>query len=162
MPAKEYNEVKMRGILPSDGMDAIPVTESAPLTSIQVEPKPNAGPIPVGKIPDGASQIIRTGQAINEISVFYTVSAGKVLYLAYYQVFLSNTSGASASLNLRIRDDGDVFWANIAFHYHPLDFVFGYSGNFMPPLEIPENYDIYVSSERPLTSIVAVIHGYEM
>ena len=43
----EPNQAKWRGIRPTDPAENIPTTESAPLTTIQVEPKPGSADFPV-------------------------------------------------------------------------------------------------------------------
>ena len=45
--AKEPDQTRWVGIRPTDPAENIPVTESAPLTSVQVEPKPGSADFPV-------------------------------------------------------------------------------------------------------------------
>jgi len=45
--AKEPDQTRWRGIRPTEPPENIPVTESAPLTAIQVEPKPGSADFPI-------------------------------------------------------------------------------------------------------------------
>ena len=160
MPAKEYNEVKMRGILPSDGMDNIPVTESAPLTSIQVEPKPNAAPIPVGKVPDGAVQVMASGGADGSTVIVHTVTAGKILYLLFSVVYI--TADGSDWVYFSVRDGDDVpkyYFISLTTTATMLNFI---TMNWPVPIEIPAGYDIVVHSSLAGCVLTSFIFGYEM
>lgn len=162
MPAKEYNEVKMRGILPSDGMGDIPVKESTPLTSIQVEPKANAGPIPVGKIPDTATQVIADNSAENATVEIYEVSAGKTLYLTCAIVGGKNNAATAQLVYVQVRDGDDNTQYSLFVYGLAVDGGGGSSATFNPPLEIPESWDIIVGTIVAGCVGYATLHGYEM
>jgi len=162
MPAKEYNEVKMRGILPSDGMDAIPVTESTPLASIQVEPKPNCLPFPVGKIPDGGTQILKRNYGSNDRKIIHTVTSGKTFYLTHLSTSWSNNTGGTAIGKIGIRTDMDVEVVPIREYYY---FINGNGGDgdcYLPPIEVQEDYRICVETNNANSILMGTIHGYEL
>jgi len=162
MPAKEYNEVKMRGILPSEGMNPIPVTESAPLTSILVGPKPNATSIPVGKIPDGAVQVIRSNFASNATVTLYQVTAGKTLYFCSYFFWSNNQNPAAATGQMTVTTSGDAHRFYLAYHYLPTNTFASTSLTFFPPLEITDQFKIKIQSNLGSYEVLGMFYGYEM
>jgi len=136
---KESDRIKMFGVLPSQGAD----------------------PIPVGKIPDGATQILEDTVATNETAIIHTVNSGKTLYLVTW--VLSAYLLANGYIALRIRNTEDTITFDLA-----LTFITGGTtvpaiiGSAIPPIEVPEGYDIVIFSSVAGLSAQGGIFGYEM
>lgn len=139
MGKKEANEIRMLGILPSQGAD----------------------PIPVGKIPDGGTQVLKYDNAENETTVLHTVTAGKTFYLS--SAVLSATFGADIAgrVQLFIRDEDDLNAVHIINEQ-----LAAYDGqavpcSFCPPIEIPALWDICILSNLDNVFANCFVHGYE-
>lgn len=140
MPSKEYNTVKMVGVLPAAGADAIPV----------------------GKIPDGAGQVIEFDKAENATVVVYEVGAVVVLYLSHLLYSIYNFSGGVDSGRVFVTNAADV--TQYVFTDTTLANNSGYivPVPFLPPLEIPAGWKIKVHSRVAGLEVWTCIHGYEV
>lgn len=136
---KETDQVRMVGILPAQGAD----------------------PIPVGKIPDGATQVSKSGQASNESTLIHTVTAGKTLYLVHANVIFSNDSGSNGSAYLHVTNASDVRQYAIVNDYVINGQMLAVPCNFPTPLEIPPGYKLAVWSAEVALYVYVYIYGYE-
>lgn len=127
----------------------------------QIFPGPNAGPIPVGKIPDDGTQVILSGSELNSGSIIHTVDSEKTLYLCHYQVQTVNWSAGVADTYLQVDNASDLHQYYIVRHYMRVDGNILSSHGFFPPLEIPAGYKVRLESDAASCMIFATIHGYE-
>ena len=139
MGKKEANEVRMLGVLPSRGAD----------------------PIPVGKIPDGGTQVVESGTAQNETVVIHTVDTDKTLYLSVAGLCASNTSEAAGTTHLFVTDGDDTEMYALSYARMPANWCFSDQRCFSPPLEIPTGWKIKVDSSAVDVLGYGFIHGYE-
>lgn len=140
MTEKETNIARMVGVLPSQG----------------------AGSIPVGKIPDGATQILAFEDANNSTEIVHTVTAGKTLYLVSW-VF--HTVGqAPGQANLFIRDDEDAFKGHLAGILIPATAGVcpSVANSVTPPMELLADWDVVLASTVAGLIVWGSIFGYEM
>lgn len=151
----------MIGVLPSEGADPIPTTESSPLTSIEVEPKPGADPIPVGKIPDGATQIAKSLAISTGTGTIHEVTAGKTLYLSLAVATTYNYSGGVADTVMKVTNAADADQFLFARHRTQDDVGLSTPMPFSPPLELPAGWKIKLYSSVADGRILGFIHGYE-
>lgn len=124
-------------------------------------PSTDAGPIPVGKIPDLGTQIVLADTAENGTTVIHTVTAGKTLYLS--AIFLNNFAGAAAGglTYLFVTDSGDSeVYTLIMLRLPALGFA-SETNQFLPPLEIPAGYKLKVASSAASIVAYSFVHGYE-
>jgi len=140
MPAKELNEVRMIGVLPSQG----------------------ASPIPVGKIPDGAIQVIESGAVNNSTAELHEVSAGTTFYLTTVTLGIRNNNAAAQFIYLEVRNVGDVAQYSLFTNGMGAGQGGSCSATFNPPLEIPAGWDIFLTSLVANMAGYATIHGYEL
>lgn len=140
MGKKCSNEARMSGVLPSQGAD----------------------PIPVGKIPDGATQVAKQIDAENTPVIVHTVDTDKTLYLNAIALSGHNSNAAARGFYLFVRNDSDYlqyyFWVIQLAQYGSL----GVSLSFPTPLEIPEKWDICVETDGADATGYGFVHGYEM
>ncbi len=140
MGKKESNEVRMLGILPSQGAD----------------------PIPVGKIPDGGTQVVAWSHTENATLVVYTVSTGKTLYLSN-ATFISRNSAELYKYTrffvTNAADEDQYYFYRII---QLADSIISCPYSFLPPLEIPAGYKIKLFSGDSDLQCMAFIHGYEV
>ena len=127
-----------------------------------VLPFANADPIPVGKIPDGATQVIKFSSAINAVAIIHTVTPDKTLYLTYFTCLCHNNAGVVRTLSLAVRNTLDVLRYFLVESYMLGNGYVPFTGSLLPPLEITGGDDIYVSSNGENSAITATIHGYEI
>jgi len=137
---KENSQANMIGVLPSQGAD----------------------PIPVGKIPDLGTQIVKSGYAVNATVVIHTVTADKTLYLVSAWIEGYNGSDGTIAGQLSVRDTEDAHKYYLGYLYLPTLTHNTLSVAFPTPLEIPAGYDIYVGSGAAAVEIMGFIFGYEM
>lgn len=119
-------------------------------------------PIPVGKIPDGGTQVVVGLIAQDQILDIYTVSDTKTLYLSNITVSIRNESGGVAGGYVRVRDQDDnwqYYIVSVAVPNNNSELV---SISLCPPLEIAEKWDIAAYSSANNLRAVVFIHGYEM
>jgi len=140
MGKKISNEVRMFGVLPSQGAD----------------------PIPVGKIPDLGTQIAKDGVAQAATTVIHTVTTGKTLYLDGITFSCYNETESPESGSLMVTNASDstqyyLFTGQIPAHDTKLG-----SGCFPTALEIPAGWKIKLHSAGTDVFSRAFIHGYEM
>lgn len=138
--SKETDKIRMIGIIPFQGAD----------------------PIPVGKIPDGGTQVTEEGYAVNQVTLIHTVTATKTLYLSYASMGISNESAVIEVCSLQITDGADnvkyhLFWSGCGNKAGII-----VAGSFMPPIEIPAGYKIKLNSTAADLKSNAFIHGYEI
>lgn len=138
MGKKISNQARMIGVLPSQGAD----------------------PIPVGKIPDDATQIAKSHVVQNGEVIIHTVTAGKIFYLTHYS-FTPNSSVAGKYAQLRVRNDSDVVQYTITMVLFDAAGQATVPGTFIPPLEIAAGWDIFLYSNDGGTDARGFIHGYE-
>jgi len=136
----ETNLVNIKGIVPGYGMD-----------SLRVYPK---------KL-DGDTQISVDGYAVNNTSIIYTVTAGKVLHLCSATVSCGHGAAVNGAHNLLVRNGADV----VQYYIYNIWLV-GIAGKeavitFNPPLEIPAGYDIVVQNGDPSGITRGYIFGFE-
>ncbi len=139
MGKKIIDEARMIGVLPSQGAD----------------------PIPVGKIPDGATQILKRGNADDSVTTIYTVTAGKTLYLCFACMgYLTVAAGVG---QLYLLDGESVVLMDIF-----LETVLAAGAgrpniaSFFPPIELPGNYMIRMNSSAAGLGVYGSIYGYEL
>ncbi len=140
MGKKSSNEVRMIGVIPSQGAD----------------------PIPVGKIPDDGTQIAKGNDAEDETKIIHTVTAGKTFYLSLIVFSHSNNAVSSQRGRMFVVDDGNNLQYYIVNTRCLTGDGKGFSIPFLPPLELVSEYAIKVVSDTADSIIWGFIHGYEM
>lgn len=130
----------MKGVLPSQGAD----------------------PIPVGKIPDDGTQVAASANADNTTTVIHTVTAGKTLYLNGVTIMANNSAGVVSSAYIVVRNAADaeqyhIFYIRLNDGLEDSD-----SENFIPPIEIAAGWDIALRSASADMYTRGFIHGYEV
>lgn len=128
--------------------------------TVGVLPFYDADPIPVGKIPDGGTQVRKSDVADNVTKVLHTVTAGKTLYLSFFT--LRAVRNVDNYGYLAVRNTSDV----IAYYIACVDSYTSTPGNsitgtLLPPLEITAGWDIILHSPAVGMIINGFIHGYE-
>lgn len=140
MGKKEANEIRMSGVLPSQGAD----------------------PIPVGKIPDDGTQQIQYDNAINETTTIHTVTTGKTFYLSAALFSGQNLSGGNETVTFFVTNAADsiqyYFWITRVLNEEG----FAVSASFLPPLEVPAGWKFKLTSAAANMKIYGTIHGYEV
>jgi len=129
---------------------------------VGVLPVRDALPIPVGKIPDHGTQIMRDDIATNSDVEMYQVTGGKILYLTAFTLSIDNRSEGNAYVRLKITDSGD----SLLYAFASVSAGPG-SGNSMnlalsTPIEIASTYKIYCQSAYLLVTARGFIHGYQL
>lgn len=104
-------------------------------------------------------QVTKNGSVVNNTVIVHTVTAGKTFYLSSAVIGLFSTGTASGYL--LVRDDGDVLQYNIVFGRIINADEQLFSMGFDPPIEIPEGWDICVSSNSADMYVEGFIHGWE-
>ncbi len=140
MGLKETNRERQIGIIPSQGAD----------------------PIPVGKIPDGGTQVLKSNVAENSTAILYTVTTGKTLYLSTATLSVAFSPDVTGTSALFLRDQNDANAVIIFSVTHVSINGFAVGQSFFPPLEIPALWDICVSSGIAGLYAYGFIHGYEV
>lgn len=130
--------------------------------TIGIIPTRNADPIPVGKIPDGGTQVAKEGSAAGADVIVHTVTSGKTLYLSACSLGIKNGLASTSSGYLGVRNASDT-WQYMLLYTG----VVANDGktallSFPIPLEIPAGYDIVANSSDADVQVYAFIHGYEM
>lgn len=113
------------------------------------------------RIPTGATQITKDQADVTQTTVvFHTVDTGKTFYLSSAMLAAEGTAIGSAFLS--VWNGSDVIQYHlIRFKVLPNDFGYG-DRVFLPPLEIPEGWDMVVQAIGPNFWASAHIHGYEV
>jgi len=137
---KEVNETRMVGVLPSQGAD----------------------PIPVGKIPDNGSQITRDEVAVNSAPTVHQVPSGKTGHITFALLTIRNSDTAIKTPRFFITNDSDVEQYSIQNQGVLPDTQHMIPMTFNPPLEVPSEYKVKVSSDDAALSVALFIHGYEV
>lgn len=114
------------------------------------------------RIPGDATQIIKTSAIQNTTVSFYTVTAGKTLYLCAFDYHAQNNSGAQASGYLRLSTNGAVEWYRFALSFLPDKSSEMYGNNYVPAIEIPAGYYFKLYSSAVNMWVTASIFGYEI
>lgn len=127
-----------------------------------VLPVRDALPIPVGKIPTHATQIIEYDAADNDEPTIYTVPSNKVFYFTHYSFSIYNTAASAGGGRLAIYNDTPALWKEIVRMIVLTNSGFAVSGVFNPPLELAEDFIIKVTSWAANTLVTGFIHGYEL
>lgn len=137
---KELDKIKMSGVLPAQG----------------------AGPIPVGKIPDGATQVAKSGTASGTTTEIRAVPGLVTLYLTAVTWAVINDSGATQSVDFIVTNAAN----ETQYYFHSSYYLNGQQGSgsvsFPTPLEIPGGYKIKVVSPAANAIISGSIFGYEI
>lgn len=139
MGKKEANEVRMLGVLPSQGAD----------------------PIPVGKIPDGGTQTIIADNAANQHKTIYTVNTGKTYFVTGFMCFIFNSSATIRKCYLEVTDGDDNFQYYLCYVGAPIGGAFTESMNFSTLLEVPAGFKFRIYSDGASSEIYVTVFGYE-
>lgn len=128
---------------------------------VGVLPSANADPIPVGKIPDGGVQVLKSENIRDGEVIIHTVSTGKILYWSTVALSASYLSDVTGNIQLYIRDENDV--NTMTLHLVSCKAYEGVNvfGSFLPPIEISALWDIVLVSSVADLSARCFIHGYE-
>lgn len=137
---KFYDLANVKGIYPTYGM----------------------GPIPVGIIPDGCTQVVKSGVIANAALVVHTVTAAKTLYLTNFSFSTYNTSGASQTGYLYVQNSVPVVQYTMVAVMTPNNDGKAVADQLLPPLEIPAGWQIVILSGAANFNVNAFIHGYEV
>jgi len=140
MGLKETDKVRMLGIVPSQGAD----------------------PIPVGKIPDDATQVATSGRIENTTSERYVVPAATTFYLLLMTAHSFNDSGADCETRVEITTAADAVKYRIVYHTLPDQAHEVQVTPFPTPLEIPTGYKIKAYSGATGGYIHLFIFGYTL
>ena len=159
----ERNKVRMMGILPSDGMDNIPVDIQTVTADVPVVPGAGMDSLRMyPRIPDGATQVVNNVSQGVGLSDFYTVTAGKTLYLVSISWSWVNASVGVGTGYIMIRTDAPATWFRVAHLISPADVGLHDHLTFAPALECGPGYIFRVQSLSADCTIYATIFGYEM
>lgn len=140
MGKKESNEARMLGIIPSEGAD----------------------PIPVGKIPDGATQVTKQEGGSTSGAVIHEVDGGKTFYLTTALPVFTNGDSSEQYANFYVANNAKVEQYSIfTFYLRPNSQLAG-PLSFQPPLEIPAGWNVMVKTGHADCTAWAFIHGYEI
>ena len=139
MGKKESNEVRMIGIVPFQGAD----------------------PIPVGKIPDGGTQVVKDDSAANTTATVHTVNNAKTLYLTSIIEQVRNDNAAIKTALFYVTDGDDT----IQYYFDGLGVgpstQHRFTATFNPPIEIATGWKIKIETDAADCHIGVFIHGYE-
>ena len=135
--------------------------ESNLANTVGVLPAVGASPIPVGKIPDGGTQVLKNGIAENTTDIIYTITTGKTLYLSAVTIGIRFTAEVSGSAQLFLRDEDDLNAVIIFNLTRGANNGFCCGQSFFPPAEIPALWDICIYSNPAGIHAYGFIHGYE-
>lgn len=139
MGLKETNQVRMVGVIPSR----------------------NASPIPVGKIPDDATQVTKRGSATNTTTVIHPVTASKTFYLSTL-IFFADVTAAGYTAEIFVTNGQGATQYNLIYLTCRAVGQIGTSPSFNPPLEIPAGWDICAKSNGTQIVCDGFVHGYEV
>jgi len=140
MGLKEQNKVRMVGVIPSGDAD----------------------PIPVGKIPDGGTQVLKYNTAENATTIIHTVTAGKTLYLSATTIGMRFLAEVSGPFELYLRDENDLNAVIIFTSSRVTNDGFCCGQSFCPPVEVPALWDICIYASGAGLRAYGFIHGYEV
>lgn len=140
MGLKETNEVRMRGVIPAR----------------------NAEPIPVGKIPDLATQVVKQSSASGATATIHTVTAAKTLYLNTVIFSIYNVQTNVATLWMGVTNDSDTVQYYFFYTSVTSKEPFAVPATFFPPLEIPAGWKVKVYSNVSNAIAYGFLHGYEV
>lgn len=105
-------------------------------------------------------QVVANNNANNDTIEIYTVSIGKILYLT--TLSWGTDPNAEGRGLIRVRNTTDVLQYDIVDIYsRGANPCFSGSIPFNPPLEIPERWDIVVTSTVTSFVMFCFIHGWE-
>lgn len=119
-------------------------------------------PIPVGKIPDGGTQILAYKETENETETVYTVTAGKTLYLCSVVVTIRNGSGGPVNVFVRILTDAALVKFYLIYSRVPDDAYISTPYLFFPPMELGPGWTFQADSEATNCKIMTSVYGYEI
>jgi len=104
-------------------------------------------------------QVASSSEANNATVVQYTVPAGKVFHLCFYQVSC-RADAAGNFARLYVRDAADnLVYQIVVYYFGALDNV-NSTGTLYPPLEIPAGYDIVIHSNAAGCTIYSFVLGW--
>lgn len=129
---------------------------------VGVVPANEAGPIPVGIIPDDGTQVAVSGSANNGYTTLRTVTAGKTLYLSAISLYVRNGSAGSRVGSLGVYTGVPVLVYNLLYFDLFTNTQHGKSLNMIPPVEVPAGYLVRIYSGDAALYSIGFIHGYEM
>lgn len=157
----ERNKVRMIGILPSDGMDDIPVDIQAINAEIGVFPGNAMDSLRVyPRIPDGGTQVVKAVSVRDSTNVIYTVPADTLFFLSSASYSHRNVSGQSSNSFMFLYNGSSV--AQYIFgDIDSLDdrpFIVHYS--FNPPIECPATWYVAIFSGRANMWVYGSVHGW--
>jgi len=112
------------------------------------------------RIPTGATQVVAFNQASNNTAVIYTVTAGKTLYLVSLSMSTDPIQAGRGAITVRNASDVDQYY--FFFANSPIAQGQAASMSFPIPYEIPEDWDIAVSSTVAACYVNGFIFGYEI
>lgn len=142
------------------GSGTVTVEQATPVNlKAQIFPGDSANPIPVGKIPDGAVQVVNSDHVSDGAVVLHTVSAGKTFYLTHCSIDATGDADGFAYIAVRNTDDVDQYMILHAAGH--TGFGVTSSPVFIPPIEIPSGWDVTLYSPSTYTSY-GFVHGYEL
>ena len=132
----EPDEVRWRGVRPVEGIRG-------------VWPERNAARVDKIKLQSSAGG-----------TNFYTVPAGKILFI--YQAFLNSrlTVAAATAGWMVIRTGGDVDVFTISYHLYTIEGQMGDNHNYSPAVAIPAGYKVRVYSSSNDLHLYASFHGW--
>lgn len=127
-----------------------------------VLPVRDALPIPVGKIPTHATQIIASQTKADGIEIVHTVTAGKTLYLSSVAISIDNSAAVSGRGRVFIYNATPIEVYRIFSLRALIDAGIGQSLSFLPPMELAASWSIRVESSLAAVNVTCFIHGYEL
>lgn len=140
MGKKISNQVRMIGVLPSEGAD----------------------PIPVGKIPDDGTQIAVRGYVGAGTVEVHQVDGSKTLYLSAAVLSGFNIEAAGKYVSFAVTDGSDSLQYYIISHTMITASQFFLPLQWAPPLEINPGYKIKITASHANAPLNVFIHGYEV
>jgi len=106
------------------------------------------------------TQVTKWGSADNETVILYTVTAGKILYLVHYTVFISSDVADRWGF-MGVRNDADVEQYRFSTGVFKQVGSIGFGVGLKYPIEIPAGWDIFLVSNSADSHINGFIHGWE-
>lgn len=129
---------------------------------VGIAPAEKAGPIPVGKIPDDATQIKKSAIAVNQTSIIHTVTANKTFYLSLFSVYARNSETGDADFSTYVTNAADAVQYDLTRLYLSTGTSNGLTFPFLPPLEIAAGWKVKIQSEHANIRGLGFVHGYEI
>lgn len=118
-----------------------------------------------GLRPSGTTQIIACDSATNTTTIIHTVTGGKTLYLQAVSILAVTSEGIGYghSGQVSVRDTGDNFkYILVGASFDNYGNFPGVFAVFPVPIEIPANYDIYISTDEAHATAYGTIFGWEV